>query len=314
MSTTPQLTHLTVIGLGLIGGSLAMAARAAFPQVTLTAVDPHAESLQQALKLKLINHAYVNGDDWLASLPHSLPPAESCVPPAHWVVLATHLPLNQQWLQRLAPVVAGSHVMISDCGSCKREITAMGQALLPQQFLAAHPMAGRETQGLASATDLLFMGKRMLFTPYDAEAQAPLIVALSNIVKAMGMQPTCLDAETHDRTMAYVSHLPQLYAVALTNLLARHEPARLLRYHGGGIDDQLRLAGSPAQMWAPVYEQNADNMAEVLDELIAVLGELREALPDTQRMAEGFAVSNRLHHTFNRLKQAANRPPQGHIL
>jgi prephenate dehydrogenase len=128
------------------------------------------------------------------------------------------------------------------------------------------------------------------------------------------MHPTCLTAEAHDKAMAYVSHLPQLYAVALTNLIARHEPARLLRYHGGGIDDQLRLAASSAAMWSPIYQQNADNMGAVLDELIEVLSELREALPDPQRMAEGFAVSNRLHHTFTRLKQAQQRPPQGQLL
>jgi prephenate dehydrogenase len=309
----PHLTHLTLVGLGLIGGSFAMAARAAFPQLVLTAVDPNAESLQTALKSQLINHAYVNGDEWLATLPNTLPPTTN-EPPTHWIVLATHLEANQAWLQHLAPVVVGRGVMLSDLGSCKRAMTALGQELLPQQFLGAHPMAGRETQGLASATELLFAGKRMLLTPHDAEAQTSLIDTISSLVKAMGMHPTCLEAEAHDKAMAYVSHLPQLYAVALTNLIARHEPARLLRYHGGGIDDQLRLAASSAAMWSPIYQQNADNMGAVLDELIEVLSELREALPDPQRMAEGFAVSNRLHHTFTRLKQAQHRPPQGQLL
>lgn len=288
-------THVTVFGLGLIGGSFAMAIRQAYPSVHLTAVDPSAETLQAALKQKLVD-------------------AVSLQPPAtftqgsdneqHLMVLASHLPVNLSLLRRLAPLVLGKPVTVIDLGSCKRNIVNEGAALLPQQFLGAHPMAGREVSGLKHALPLLFFGKRFLLCPHEQHPNPKLVEDLSTFSSALGMLPVVVDADTHDNMMAYVSHFPQLYSVMLTNLLAQHEPGKLLGFHGGGIDDQLRLAASPFAMWGPVFEENADNLEQVLGEAIDLLTHMKQSLQQPETMGKSFATSNQMYQVFQQLLQA----------
>jgi prephenate dehydrogenase len=297
-------SHLTVVGLGLIGGSLAMAARAHYPQLVIRGVDPDAATLQQALNQGLINQAALE-------LPTEYATAETLDGGSghHLVILAAHLGINETLLPTLARSVAGQPVFITDVGSCKRDIVALGQELLPTQFVGGHPMAGREKGGLASATELLFAGKRFMITPYSSaepkSGQSAAIAAVSGFMAGLTMRPTILPPEDHDHAMAYVSHLPQLYAVLLTNLIANHQPGRLLSYHGGGIDDQLRLAASSHAMWGDVYRQNADNMRDVLDEMIDHLNRLKDEL-DTPGLAQWFATSNEIHQAFHAMKHQAS--------
>lgn len=285
MSDLP-FQHLTIIGLGLIGGSLAMAARERFAGMTIRGVDIAEEPLQYALKSGVIDEAS-------RFVPTGY--AES-----HLILLAAHLGDNQRTLRALAPLVADRDVLVSDIGSCKRQIYQLGQELLPSRFLAGHPMAGKEFAGIQHATSLLYAGKSYLLCP-PPELEPTLLDRMKRFVEGIGAIPRTLDPERHDRYMAYVSHLPQLYSILLTNLLYRHEPGHLLSYHGGGIDDQLRLAASPYPMWRDIFIENQDNLRAVLDELGGLMRDAATAL-DTDAMAPWFERSNHLHQEFHTMR------------
>ena len=288
---------IIVVGLGLIGGSFMLALRERYPNTTLIGVDANAETVQQALKNRWVNQAYLQ----LADVP--LETLSSTSNTHQLIVLASHLSVNEALLEAIAPrVQALPSVTVMDLGSCKRKITTMGQHLLPSQFVGGHPMAGREKGGLGNASALLFFGKRFLLTPHEGLVGSETLQRLEQLLKAIGVNPVYMSAEEHDRTMAFMSHLPQLYAVLLTNLISRYEPGKLLGNHGGGIDDQLRIAASPYAMWGDVFTENSDNMREVLAEMIAMLQELHQKI-DSPELADWFAISNQIHAAFHQLKQ-----------
>jgi prephenate dehydrogenase len=293
-----QFQHLTVIGLGLIGGSLAMAARERFPHLQIQGIDPRAEALQYALKHEIIHKASLTlSERW----------PEQWEEP-HLVVIACHLSESLETLKALAPQVQGKNILVTDIGSCKRQIAALGKELLPAEFIAGHPMAGKEFSGIEHGTALLFAGKSYLLCPHT-ETDPQRLEQLKSFIQGIGGNPKLIDADRHDRYMAYVSHLPQIYAILLTNLLYRHEPGHLLTYHGGGLDDQLRLAASPYAMWGDIFQQNGDNLSQVLEELKALIDEvlplLREpTLSDTvtETWQAWFQRSNEIQKQFQAMR------------
>ncbi|MBY0403943.1 MAG: prephenate dehydrogenase/arogenate dehydrogenase family protein [Cyanobacteria bacterium] len=310
MATT-SFTHLTMIGLGLIGGSFAMAARAVHPDLHICGVDPDTDALTFALQNDVVNQVS-------QTLPTEYPGYH--LPGHHLIVLANHLsqsetvltqlhkifsPLSQasdlQALEKTFPgerlQPSGTHsFLITDVGSCKRSVCALGKSLFPHHFIGGHPMAGKEVSGVRQAASLLFAGKAYLLCPHS-ETPFFALEKLEAFVQSMGALPKLVNPEEHDRYMAYVSHLPQLYSILLTNLLFSHEPGKLLSLHGGGIDDQLRLAASPYAMWGDVFGENADNLKTVLQELKALIEETETKL-GTPAMADLFTRSNLVHQEF----------------
>lgn len=294
--------QVTLIGAGLIGGSFAWLMRERFDAQTLAIhlIDPNENTLQSALKKGIASTAK-------PQLPESFTGD-------HLVILATHLDGNEALLQEVATRVRDENVLVTDIGSCKRDITALGSSLLPQQFVGGHPMAGREKAGFEHASPLLFYKKRFLLTPHPEFKRDDLLRRFQHFLEQIGMIPVLLDALEHDTAMAYVSHLPQLYAVVLTNLIAQHRPGHLLAFHGGGIDDQLRLAASPATMWGPIYQRNADNMQLVLDEMITLLQNMRENIGNPDAVQEWFSVSNQIHTAYQQLKSEQTHPAHNRLL
>ena len=279
-------THLTVFGLGLIGGSFLMTARARYPELTIHAVDPNPEALRFAQRAKLVDSVSLDTPSEFAE--------------QHLMVLGSHLKVNEGLLEQLTPKVKERNITVMDLGSCKRGVVELGQRLLPDQFIGGHPMAGRELSGIQQASELLFTGKLFLLTPTEAQQSTKRYQELEAFIEGLGCRPVAITPDLHDRYMAYMSHLPQLYAVALTNLLAKREPGRMLAYHGGGIEGQLRLSASPHAMWGPVFEENADNIEVVLDELIGILQSLKTDLRGG--LGSWFQTSNQMHQAFHQLK------------
>ena len=283
---------VTVIGLGLIGGSFAMAVKAMFPDTHILGVDTDEETLTYAIRAGIV-------DKVSRQLPERF--EEN-----HLVVLATHLSSSGPILEQVASVITSLQVQditVMDVGSCKRSICELGSRCLPQQFVGGHPMAGKEFSGIEQATALLMMSKWFLLCPLPTTPE-PTLKRLMRFLTQLGTLPKTVDPESHDRYMAYVSHLPQLYAIGLTNLLFQHEPARLLSYHGGGIDDQLRLSASPYVMWRDVYAQNQDNVREALQGLIRELQSLSDHL-ENDELETAFLQSNMVHRVFHDLKSDA---------
>lgn len=270
-----------------------MAARERFPHWRVQGIDPNPEALAFALKNGVIHEA-------AADLPGTFEDD-------HLIVLACHLTPSLGILERLASRVQRQNILVTDIGSCKREIAELGQKLLSQQFIAGHPMAGKEFSGVQYATPLLFANKSYLLCPY-VETPPERLEQLTEFVKSLGAIPRLIDAERHDLYMTYVSHLPQLYSILLANLLGRHEPERLLAYYGGGLDGQLRLAASPFSMWGDVFKRNADNMKIALTELRDLIDDVLPLLEqsDATNPATGlgpwFARSNEIHRQFEAMK------------
>lgn len=297
--------HLTVFGTGLIGGSFLMACRSQ-DDLHIRAVDPHDETLQYLLKAQAADTVSLTFPQEYA--------------PNHLIVLAAHLDTNLELLKKLAPIVAErDDVLITDIGSCKQAICQLGDELLPHHFVGGHPLAGKEFSGVKYATPLLFAGKPYAICPPEHDPTD--LRTAHNVERLIDFMNTTLQAKAgtmprqqHDKAMAYVSHFPQLYATLLTNLLAQNRPGELLGFHGAGMDDQLRLAASPYAMWEHVFEQNRDNLLDVIRQSKALLNEAEAMLSRSldkvdgaehqanDAMAEWFEQANTIHREFHQFR------------
>jgi prephenate dehydrogenase len=261
-SDDPPFETIAIVGLGLIGGSIAFAARDRWPLVRVVAVD----------RPPVLAHAAGSGaiDRTAASI------AE--IGRADLVVLAAPVHQNVQLLEQALSHFDGSTV-ITDVGSTKRDIVEAARAHPQKQsaFLGGHPIGGAEHGGFGFARPDLFRGKPWIFTP-DASTPAEVLDRLSRFVRGLGARPTTMDAAEHDRLMAFVSHLPQLTASALMQVVGQAAAADGLRLAGRGLADTTRLASSPANSWREICAANADVLREALDDLIRTLSKLRTDL------------------------------------
>jgi prephenate dehydrogenase len=265
LSDEPPFTHVAIVGLGLIGGSIALGIRERWPSVRLTGVDRQ-PVLAHALGGEAIDRAAATvreiGDSDL-------------------VILAA--PVRQN-VMLLADVGTAADVgaafrrpelVITDVGGTKRDIVDAARSLPPgTTFIGGHPIGGAEQGGFGFARPDLFKGRPWIFTPGPNAPAGPL-ERLSRLVEGLGARPQLLDAAEHDRVMAVLSHLPQLAASALMQVVGRAADAEGLRMAGRGLVDTTRLASSPASVWRDICASNADSIGPALDALIARLAELR---------------------------------------
>jgi prephenate dehydrogenase len=311
---------LTVIGLGLLGGSFAMASRSRYPGIPIFAVDPNSDTRAYARKHQIVDHCFTDiseaidrlGKKWSHNstlIEESL--ASQSVDAPHLVVLACHLEKNLELLEIIASTVTLGSVIVTDIGSCKRAISQKAEEFQLSCFIPAHPMAGKAVSGLENATDLLFVDKGYLICPLAMNQEKDL-QRLKGFIQKIGGIPRSLSAEEHDRAMAYVSHLPQTYATLLANLLSENQPEYLLQCFGAGLDDQLRLAASSYAMWGDILKQNNDNIRAALsglrDQIDAAL-----SVPDSAAYWEQrFKKANETEQTFQKAKKNRSVGGSGH--
>jgi prephenate dehydrogenase len=270
-SDDPPFETIAIVGLGLIGGSIALAVRERWPSVRVVAVD----------RPPVLAHAAGSGaiDRAAASV------AE--IGKTDLVVLAAPVQQNVQLLGQLDAHVGGASTLLTDVGGTKRDIVAAAKRLSPGRcFLGGHPIGGAEHGGFGFARPDLFRGKPWIFTP-DASTPDGVLDRLSHFVRGLGARPTTMDASDHDRLMAFVSHLPQLTASALMQVVG-HAAADGLKLAGRGLTDTTRLASSPVSSWREVCAANADVLGAALDELIATLTKLRADLQGGSVVEEVF--------------------------
>lgn len=267
----PVFARVAIVGLGLIGGSVALAARALWPTGLVIAVD-RKDVLEQAM----LRHAVdVAADDLVVAAEADL------------VVLAAPARQNLELLSRLAEVIPGEAV-VTDVTSTKRAIVQAAQSLPSRfTFVGGHPMAGAAVGGFAHARADLFRGRPWIFTP-ATDAAAESVERLTQFVTAMGAVPSRMSASAHDRLLAGLSHLPQLTASALMSVVGRCAGVEGLALAGRGLVDTTRLASSPANIWRDICATNADEIGPALDALIATLQALRADLPVGAELAEVF--------------------------
>jgi len=274
LASEPPFTSIAIVGLGLIGGSIALGVRDRWPSVRVFGVDSDAV-LAHAVGSGAIERGFSN----IRTLPES-----------SLLVLAAPVCQNIELLQELAgpkglavqqieSVGAGfSRPVITDVGGTKRAIVEAARGLPSSlTFVGGHPLGGGERGGFAFARPDLFAGRPWIFTP-DGNASTTAVERLSQFVSGLGARPAVLDAADHDRVMAFVSHLPQLAASALMDTVGIAAKSDGLRLAGRGLADSTRLASSPADVWRDICLTNADAIGDALDCLIQKLTQLRKGL------------------------------------
>ena len=199
------------------------------------------------------------------------------VGPVDLIVLAAPVRQNVKLLAEAARQAPDSTVF-TDVGGTKRDIVRAAERLpRPESFVGGHPIGGGEKGGFGFARPDLFQGRPWIFTPGAASSSA-VLERLFRFVRGLGARPVTLDADAHDRLMAFLSHLPQLTASALMQVAGTGASADGLRLAGRGLIDTTRLAASPASVWRDVCAENADAIGEALDQLIELLASVRADL------------------------------------
>jgi prephenate dehydrogenase len=262
----PSPKTIAIIGLGLIGGSLALSLRQHGLADRLIGVETNPAYARRALELGLVDE--VNTD------------LGAAVAPAGLVIVAVPMDAMLAVLPQVLDLVTDQQMVI-DVGSTKGNLlAAVANHPRRSRFVAVHPMAGTEYSGPDAAVRGLFEGKTLVVC--DAEASDPAAVAMVEaLFRALPMRVLHLGAADHDLHTAYVSHISHLtsFALALTVLEKEQRgEQRIFDLAGGGFASTVRLAKSAPATWVPIFRQNRENVLDVLDEHLHQLQKLRELL------------------------------------
>lgn len=253
------------IGLGLIGGSMALDLKRLFPKLNRLGIDKNNEHIEKALALGLID----------------APGSWEDLATADWVVVA--VPVNAT-ADLLCPLLdrIGPNTLVFDVGSTKADIcAAVGQHPKRAQFLATHPIAGTEYSGPEAALHSLFQGKTQMICEPDKTRPDLLQQALA-VFTQMGMRVSQMSPREHDKHIAYVSHLSHISSFMLGKTVLEIEKSEknIFDMAGSGFGSTVRLAKSSPDMWTPIFLQNKKHVLAALDEYIANLNAFREQLAD----------------------------------
>jgi prephenate dehydrogenase len=286
MSAAPLIEKLVVCGVGLIGGSFAMALRAAGAVGSVVGVGRSAETLRRAQALGVIDEA---ASDWGAALEG-----------ASLVLLAMPVGQSDAVMAAIAPHLE-AHTVVSDAGSTKGDVIAAAYGQLGPHLarvVPAHPIAGAERSGVDAAFPTLYRGKKVVVT--SLPENDPAAVALVEAAwQACGAEIHRMSPQEHDRVFAAVSHLPHLLAFGLVHDLAgRANAEQLFAYAASGFRDFTRIAGSHPEMWRDICIANRQPLLAELDAYLAELAYLRALL--TANDAAG------LERLFNEAREARN--------
>ncbi|WP_432259483.1 prephenate dehydrogenase [Cupriavidus sp. TMH.W2] len=257
-----HFSRVVIVGVGLIGGSLALALKRAGVVGTVVGVGRSPASLQKALDLGVIDEA--------ASLADAARGASV-------IVLCAPVAQNFALLHALEPHLEAGAI-VTDAGSTKSDVimaakTALGDKVA--QFVPAHPIAGRELNGVEAALPDLYFGKKTVLCPLQENSRAD-VAAVRAMWESAGAQCHVMSAVQHDAVFAAVSHLPHVLSYALVAQVANAEDAALkLDFAGGGFRDFTRIAASSPEMWRDICVANRDALLRELNTYQSVLAHLK---------------------------------------
>lgn len=257
-----RFERVAVIGVGLIGGSFALALKAAGACGHVVGIGRGAANLRVALEKDIVDSIATEVTD------------------ADLVVVATPVAQYPQVLAAVAPRLKATAI-VTDAGSTKRDVVRAARAALGakiSRFVPAHPIAGAENSGAAAASATLFHGKRVVLTPLP-ENSAESLHAIESAWTACGARVSRMSPDEHDAVFAAVSHLPHLLAYALVHEFAgRADSAQLFGYAAGGFRDFTRIASSHPEMWRDICVANRAPLLAELERYSAKLQTLRPLL------------------------------------
>lgn len=259
-----MIRRLAVVGLGLLGGSAAMAARTRGLAREIVAVERRVVRMAPALEAGVVDRATMNLAEGVRE--------------ADFVLLATPVATLEALLAEVWRVAEGEAVL-SDVGSTKGTIVSAAEQLARSRalaFVGGHPMAGSEQSGYAGANPDLFVGATVILTPTD-RTDPHALKRVSEFWEAVGSRVVTLDPEVHDRVVAVVSHLPHLVASALVEAAFRLDPAAL-GFAGRGFADTTRIAAADPQVWREIFLTNREALTESLAAFRAALDDLERCI------------------------------------
>ena len=261
-AVAPRVAKLAVIGVGLIGGSFALALKAAAQVRTVVGIGRGRANLDQALARGIVDRAVTLDADWTRELAD-----------ADLVLLATPVAQFPGLFAALSGRLPG-HAIVTDAGSTKQNVIAAARLHLRDaisRFVPGHPIAGTEHTGAQAAFATLYRDRNVVLTPL-AETDPAAIATVASLWTACGANVREFDPAVHDRIFAAVSHLPHLLAFALVDqLAARPDAGELFRYAASGFRDFTRIAAGSPEMWRDIALANRDAL---LVEIDAYRGEL----------------------------------------
>jgi len=274
--------RLAVLGLGLLGGSVAKGVRSQGLAREIVAVGRRRESMEPAVRDGVVDSVTTDVAEGLAG-------ADFCVLATPVATLAALL--DVVW--RVAP----DDLVLTDVGSTKAAIVQRADGLArrrPLGFIGAHPMAGSDRSGYGVARADLFKGALVVLTPTDA-SNPEALKRVWGFWEALGARVTTLDPATHDRAVAAISHLPHLVADALVDAVLRMDP-QFLNVAGAGFRDTTRIAASSPRVWREIFQENRAALGEAL-------AAFRHALDELERLI-GAGDDVAVEQALDRIKRA----------
>lgn len=259
----PLFHRLVIVGVGLIGGSLGLAARARGLVGEVVGFGRTEANLRVALERGIIDS-------------YTFDPAEAGRG-ADLLLLAVPVAAMRRAAEQFVPFLPPGCV-VTDAGSVKEPVVRTMEALLPPAlpFVGAHPVAGTEHAGAAAAFATLFEGRRCLLTP-TPRTDPGALARVRALWEGVGMRVEEMDAAAHDQVLARVSHLPHLIAFGLMNAASAADVGGvdLLAYAGSAFADMTRVAASPAEMWRDIFVSNRGALLDALAEFERALAHLK---------------------------------------
>jgi len=243
-----KFNTVSVIGLGLIGGSVCRAIKKFGTSSEVVGIESDSEVLEFAIKEGVVD----KGSSDL-----------SMVSGSDVVVVATYVDMIYETIEKLVPYL-NNGCLVTDVGSVKSEIVGKISNLLTGEisYIGSHPIAGKEHSGIKNSDADLFTGNKVIITPTEISEETA-IKKLTSFWSSLGGNVVSLDPYTHDKIFAYVSHLPHVVAYSLINTVASADAADdIFSFSGGGLQDYTRIAASSPEMWKSIFLQNRDSILE----------------------------------------------------
>jgi prephenate dehydrogenase len=284
------INKLCIVGIGLIGGSLARALRAAGYAHEIVGYGRSLGNLQQAVELGVIDRAEVSLTD--------------AVRHVDMVVLAVPVGCMAEILGEVGPALA-DRAVVTDVGSVKGSVIEAARKALGKRFthfVPGHPLAGTEQSGVAASQADLFQGRRVILSP-EPETDATATASVHAMWEAAGAEVATLSAVDHDRILAVSSHLPHMLAYCLMDMVVRHDDHRaILECAASGFRDTTRVAGSDPVMWRDICLANRDALLAALRQYHDDLGALAAAIEkgDGKWLCETFTRAKHTRAALNK--------------
>ena len=283
-----SFNKISIIGVGLIGGSLGLALKEKKPNFKIVGIDKQ-EIIEKAITRGAIDEGTVN--------------LEEGIKEADIVIIATPVKTILNILIQINPFLKKGCI-VTDTGSTKGQIVERADKVLSKDifFIGGHPMAGSEKYGIESANPHLFQDKTYILTPAH-KSNLRALEKISLLIKMIGANRLILDPLEHDRIVSAVSHLPQIIAVSLINMISelvqKENNNNYFKAVGEGFKNMTRIASSPYKIWEDICDTNQENILEMIQKfrnyLELIEGKLKN---DPRSLKEEFQKASKLRKTL----------------